>query len=81
MLGLHFVTPAVGESPDPTPTAFWGFAPQSLIVGFIFAYPINCPTPKRPTPNISTLAAGPSERLPLISGVGRCRRSHFGFAR
>ena len=41
-LVMYFVTPAVvGESPDPTTAAFWGFASLGLLVGFIFTYPMN----------------------------------------
>ena len=41
-LVMYFVTPAVvGQRPDPTPAAFWGFASLGLMVGFIFTYPMN----------------------------------------
>lgn len=46
MLGMglvvHFVTPSVvGESPDPTTAAFWGFAMFGLLIGMIFTYSMN----------------------------------------
>lgn len=41
-LVMRFVTPAVmGQSPDPTSPAFWGFASLGLIIGFVFTFPMN----------------------------------------
>jgi hypothetical protein len=41
-LVMRFITPTVvGHSPDPTTSAFWGFASLGLLVGFIFTYPMN----------------------------------------
>jgi hypothetical protein len=41
-LVMYFITPAVvGHSPDPSSSAFWGFASLGLLVGFVFTYPMN----------------------------------------
>lgn len=39
---MAYVTPAVvGEQPDPTTAAFWGFGSLGLLVGFVATYPMN----------------------------------------
>ncbi len=41
-LVMRFVTPAVvGQRPEPTTAAFWGFAALGLLIGFVFTYPMN----------------------------------------
>lgn len=39
---MVYVTPSVvGEQPDPTTFAFWGFGALGLMVGFVLTYPMN----------------------------------------
>lgn len=39
---MAYVTPSVvGEQPNPTSAAFWGFGALGLMVGFVVTYPMN----------------------------------------
>lgn len=39
---MTYITPGVvGEQPDPTTAAFWGFGALGLLAGFVVTYPIN----------------------------------------